>query len=206
MLTALLPSRVPRILMETWDWMLSLDAVTGTARSPSDAALGFNCFKLKVFRGLPRWSCGTRLPMQEAQESLAWSPGGGNGNSLQYSSLDNSLARGAWWATVHVVAKSWTWWATEHTHTHKGFWSRPDSDLGHACACWLCLGCPCWWFYHEAILFQIRLWMRSRSTGNRIRKNFYCISSNWLTTCCKWVTWGSERLNTLLKVTQPMKW
>ena len=51
--------------------MLSLDAVTGTARSPSDAALGFNCFKLKVFRGLPRWSCGTCLPMQEAQESLA---------------------------------------------------------------------------------------------------------------------------------------
>ena len=36
-------------------------------------------------------------------------PGGGNGNLLQYSCLENSMARGAWRATVvHVVAKSWT--------------------------------------------------------------------------------------------------
>ena len=27
-------------------------------------------------------------------------PGGGNGNSLQYSCLENSMERGAWWATV----------------------------------------------------------------------------------------------------------
>ena len=33
------------------------------------------------------------------------SPGGGNGNSLQYSCLENPMARGAWWATVHGVAK-----------------------------------------------------------------------------------------------------
>ena len=32
----------------------------------------------------------------------------GNGNPLQYSCLKNSLDRGAWWATVHGVAKSWT--------------------------------------------------------------------------------------------------
>ena len=34
------------------------------------------------------------------------SPGGGNGNSLQYSCLGNSMDRGAWRATVHKVAKS----------------------------------------------------------------------------------------------------
>jgi len=34
------------------------------------------------------------------------SPGEGNGNSLQYSCLENSMDRGAWWATVHGVAKS----------------------------------------------------------------------------------------------------
>ena len=28
---------------------------------------------------------------------------------LQYSCLENSMDRGAWWATVHGVAKSWTW-------------------------------------------------------------------------------------------------
>ena len=34
------------------------------------------------------------------------SPGEGNGNPLQYSCLTNSMDRGAWWATVHGVAKS----------------------------------------------------------------------------------------------------
>ena len=37
---------------------------------------------------------------------LGRSPGGGNGNSLQYFCLKNSVVRGAWQATVHGVAKS----------------------------------------------------------------------------------------------------
>ena len=36
------------------------------------------------------------------------SPGEGNGNTLQCSHLENSMDGGAWWATVHEVAKSWT--------------------------------------------------------------------------------------------------
>ena len=36
------------------------------------------------------------------------SPGEGNGYPLQYSYLENSMDRGAWWATVHGVAKSQT--------------------------------------------------------------------------------------------------
>ena len=36
------------------------------------------------------------------------SPRGWNDNLLQYSCLENSMGRGAWWATVHGVAKSWT--------------------------------------------------------------------------------------------------
>ena len=36
------------------------------------------------------------------------SPGGGNGNPLQYSCLENPMDRGAWGATVHGVAKSQT--------------------------------------------------------------------------------------------------
>ena len=35
-------------------------------------------------------------------------PGEGNGNPLQYSCLENSMDGGAWWATVHGVAKSQT--------------------------------------------------------------------------------------------------
>ena len=33
------------------------------------------------------------------------SPEEGNGNPLQYSCLENSMDRGAWWATVHGVAR-----------------------------------------------------------------------------------------------------
>ena len=39
---------------------------------------------------------------------LGRSPGGGYGNPLQYSCLLNSMDRGAWWAIVHGVTKSWT--------------------------------------------------------------------------------------------------
>ena len=35
-------------------------------------------------------------------------PGEGNDYPLQYFCLENSMNRGAWWATVHVVMKSWT--------------------------------------------------------------------------------------------------
>ena len=39
---------------------------------------------------------------------LGRSPGEGNGNPLQYFCLENPTDGGAWWATVHGVAKSWT--------------------------------------------------------------------------------------------------
>ena len=45
-------------------------------------------------------------------------PGEGNGNSLQYSCLENTMDRGAWWATVHGVAKSWTWLKQLSRHAH----------------------------------------------------------------------------------------
>ena len=37
---------------------------------------------------------------------LGRSPGEGNGNPFQYSFLENSMDRGAWWATFHGVAES----------------------------------------------------------------------------------------------------
>ena len=45
-------------------------------------------------------------------------PGGGHGNPLRYSYLENPLDRGAWSATVHGVVKSLTWlkWLSTHTH------------------------------------------------------------------------------------------
>ena len=39
---------------------------------------------------------------------LGRSPGGGHGNTLQRSCLENPVDRASWWAMVHRVAKSWT--------------------------------------------------------------------------------------------------
>ena len=47
---------------------------------------------------------------------LGISPGRGNGNPLQYSWLENFMDRGAWWATVHRVAKSQAQLSDEHLH------------------------------------------------------------------------------------------
>ena len=43
-------------------------------------------------------------------------PGGEYGHPVQYSCLENPMDRGAWWATVHRVAKSQTWlkWLSTH--------------------------------------------------------------------------------------------
>ena len=52
------------------------------------------------------------------------SPGGGHGNPLQYSCLENPMDRGAWQATVHGVPKSWTClsdWAHTPGHPNNGF-------------------------------------------------------------------------------------
>ena len=51
----------------------------------------------------------------EAGSILGWkrSPGGGNGNPLQHSCLENAMDRGAWWVTAWGVTKNWTWLSTQ---------------------------------------------------------------------------------------------
>ena len=44
------------------------------------------------------------------------SPGEGSGNPLQYAWLENPMDRGAWWAIVHGVPKSWTRLSDYHFH------------------------------------------------------------------------------------------
>ena len=44
-------------------------------------------------------------------------PGEGNDYPLQYSGLENSMDRGAWWATVHGIAKNWTQLNNFHFHS-----------------------------------------------------------------------------------------
>ena len=65
--------------------------------------------------GVPRCCSGKESGDMGLILGLGRSPGEGNGNSLQYSCLKNSMDSGAWRATVHGVTKSQTW-LTEHAH------------------------------------------------------------------------------------------
>ena len=56
---------------------------------------------------------------------LRRSSGGGNGNQLQYSCLENSMYRGACRAMVHGVTRSWTQLkrlSTQQTNTRRPWW------------------------------------------------------------------------------------
>jgi len=58
---------------------------------------------------LPQWLSGKEFTCNAGDASSipgsGRSPGGGNGNPLLYSYLENPMNRGAWRATVHEVAK-----------------------------------------------------------------------------------------------------
>ena len=45
-------------------------------------------------------------------------PGGRHGNPPQYSSLQNSMNREAWWVAVHQITKSWIWLKWFSTYTY----------------------------------------------------------------------------------------
>ena len=49
---------------------------------------------------------------------LGRSPGEGNGNPLQYSYLENSMDRGAWWATVYGIIRVGPYRSIEHRLAH----------------------------------------------------------------------------------------
>ena len=76
-----------------------------------------NCFvRCQV---LPRCTVVKNLPANTGDTrdlipGLGRSPGGGHGNPLQNSCLENPKDRGGWWTTVHAVRESDT---TEHAHT-----------------------------------------------------------------------------------------
>ena len=61
---------------------------------------------------LPRWLSGKESACNARDacsiSELGRSPGGGKGNPLQYSCLENSMDSGAWLDAVHGVTKNWT--------------------------------------------------------------------------------------------------
>ena len=62
------------------------------------------------YKGFPGGSVSKESARNAEEPSLipglGRSPREGNGNPFQYSCLENSMDRGAWWATVHGVTKT----------------------------------------------------------------------------------------------------
>ena len=73
------------------------------------------------FLGFPGGSVVKKLPANAGASGsvlgLGRSPEGGNGNPRQLSCLGNPMDRGAWWATVYGVAKSWNHLGIEQQQT-----------------------------------------------------------------------------------------
>ena len=92
---------------ETVDWP-PIDQVIGSAQYSSWA------FQVAlVVKNLPASAGDTRD--MDLTPGSGRSPGGGHGNPLQCCCLENPMDRGAWWATVYGVAKSWDMTeATQH--------------------------------------------------------------------------------------------
>ena len=96
-------------------------------------------------------------------------PGEGNGNPLQYSCLENPLDRGAWWATVHGVARVGYDWATDTQRlTHRLLQCR-------------CLA-KSWWT-EMLICFRLlgRPYLFSRRNWNKARLCFFSLEGH-----CVW--------------------
>ena len=100
----------------------------------------------KLFERLPWWLSGKESACQAGDLGLipgsGRSPGKGNGNSLHYSSLGNSMDRGIWWASPLGCKESHT---TERLNNNKLF----KRCLAHQ----KCLvNCNCWWRSSDLLL------------------------------------------------------
>ena len=74
-----------------------------------------------TLRGLPQWLSGKEATCNAGDPGLILgsgrSPGGGHGNPLQYSCLENPMDRGVWGATIHGVTQSRTQLKRVSMHT-----------------------------------------------------------------------------------------
>ena len=100
------------------------------------------CHFISLSGGFPDGSDGKESACNPGDLSsipVSRSPRAGNGNPLQYSSLENPMDREAWPATDHRVSKSWTRLKQLNTHTpgsQRGWWGLVGVLL---CSCFLYL-------------------------------------------------------------------
>ena len=87
---------------------------------------GFHCKSFNIlfeFNTVPCSSVGKESACNAGDPGsipgLGRSPGEGNGNPFQYPCLENPMNRGASWAAVNVVAKSWAQLRDKHTRIYE---------------------------------------------------------------------------------------
>ena len=115
--------------------------------------------------------------MQETEETrfhpcLGGSPGGGRGNPLQYSCLENPMDRGAWWATVHEFATCQTHLKRLNIHmcTHSRTRARAMNASEHGRVCMaLPLGPSVGWMLREPHC-------KESPSGKRLLSEGQCLS------------------------------
>ena len=98
----------PVLILNFLHWQYHVSLMTFDRCKPGSTKVPF----LYIYLAFPGSSHGKESDCNAGDPGLITglegSPGKGNGNLLQYSCLENSMDRGAWWATVHGVTKSRT--------------------------------------------------------------------------------------------------
>ena len=95
-------------------WKIPWMEEPGRLHSMGSQRVRHDCsLSLSVFLGFPGGSVGKESACNAGDAEVIGlipgsgrSSGGGHGNLLQFSCLENPMDRGAWWATVHKVIKS----------------------------------------------------------------------------------------------------
>ena len=108
-----------------------------------------------------RFSLVTKFVYSNVQSSV-FSPGEGNDNPLQYSCLGNPMDQGAWWTTVHGVAKSGTRlndWAHTHMWQSCTLKEKKHGTKEKCIITSLCLKtvCAIKYFYTRVIIYLIAI-------------------------------------------------
>ena len=115
----------------------------------------------------------------------------GNGSRLQYSCLENLIGRGAWWAIMHGIAKSWIRLSTRmHTHTH---------THTHTVLTWIMTG--------QAETGTLPCWVNYTSGGPGGQEGSDAIAGHLLGSVSPWESSvACRRLQTLPASTSHIRW